>query len=251
MPQMPTHLRHFFLPMLDHIKTSKILFLDIETVPQVYHFDDLDEEKQELWDDKTKFKRKEGQSAKDFYETAGILAEFGKIVCISVGFIQQNKLRLKSFYGDDEKVLLTNFNQLLKNHYSSKNDLLCAHNGKEFDFPYIARRMLINGLNLPSLLDIAGKKPWEINHLDTMQLWKFGDYKHYTSLSLLTNIFNIPSPKDDISGADVARVYWEDNDLERIAKYCEKDVVATAQLFRRYKGQPLLKEEHIISVMDD
>jgi DNA polymerase elongation subunit (family B) len=237
--------------MLDHIKTSRILFLDIETVPQVYHFDDLDEEKQELWDAKTKFKRSESQSAEEIYDTAGILAEFGKIVCISVGFIQQNELRLKSFYGDNEEELLTDFNQLLNSHYSAKDDLLCAHNGKEFDFPYIARRMLINGLSLPSLLDIAGKKPWEINHLDTMELWKFGDYKHYTSLSLLTNIFNIPSPKDDISGADVGRVYWEDNDVERIARYCEKDVVATAQLFRRYKGQPLLQEEHIISVMDD
>jgi DNA polymerase elongation subunit (family B) len=238
--------------MLNHINTQNILFLDIETVPQVYNFEDLDETKKQLYDSKTKYKQKGDKTVEDIYESAGILAEFGKIVCISVGFVKNDdgatKLRLKSFYGDDEKEILTEFNGLLENHYHTDQHLLCGHNGKEFDFPYIARRTLINGLSLPKVLDIAGKKPWEINHLDTMELWKFGDYKHYTSLSLLTNIFDIPSPKDDISGADVGRVYWEDNDVERIAKYCEKDVLATAQLFCRYKGEPLIKEENITSV---
>lgn len=238
--------------MLNHINTTHVLFLDIETVPQVYKFEDLDAEKQDLWDTKTRYKQKGDQTAEDIYESAGILAEFGKIVCISVGFIQQNndesELRLKSFYGDEEKKILEDFNGLLNNHYNTDRHLLCAHNGKEFDFPYIARRILLNGLPLPSILDIAGKKPWEVNHLDTMQLWKFGDYKHYTSLSLLTNIFDIPTPKDDITGADVSRVYWEEHDLERIARYCEKDVAATVQLFRRYKGESLIQEANITSV---
>lgn len=238
--------------MLDHISIERILFLDIETVPAVYKFDDLGQTTKELWDAKSKRLQREGSTAEDVYQKAGIFAEFGKIVCISVGFVKKQKkekqLRLKSFYGDDEKTLLSDFCNLLTSHFNTDNHLLCAHNGKEFDFPYIARRLLINGLALPNALDIAGKKPWEVNHLDTMELWKFGDYKHYTSLSLLTHIFGIPTPKDDISGADVSRVYWEDNDLQRIAAYCEKDVKATALLFLKYRRQPLIPDERITSV---
>lgn len=239
--------------MLKHINISDILFIDIETVPQVYKFADLEEAKQKLWDIKMKYKQKrDDKTAKEVYEQAGILAEFGKIVCISVGFIKQEnnerQLRLKSFYGYDEKEILMDFSQLLNNNYDSDRYLLCAHNGKEFDFPYLARRLLLNGLSLPSILDISGKKPWEVKHLDTMHLWRFGDYKHYTSLELLTNIFEISSPKDDISGADVSRVYWEDDDVERIAKYCENDVQATAQLFCRYRGEPLISDENIVAV---
>lgn len=239
--------------MLNSIQIKDILFLDIETVPQVYDFDALDEAIQELWDKKMGYKKKrDDKTAEELYEQAGIWAEFGKIVCISVGVVNQEngeaQLRLKSFADDDEKQLLTDFNELLNDHYNHKRYRLCAHNGKEFDFPYIARRILINRLKLPSILDIAGKKPWEVQHIDTMELWKFGDYKHYTSLELLTNIFNIPSPKGDISGADVSRVFWEDNDLERIATYCEKDVEATVQLFCRYQGKPLIEKENVVSV---
>ncbi len=238
--------------MLKHIKTENVLFLDIETVPQIYKFADLDEAKQKLWDIKMKYKQRDGRTAEMLYEKAGILAEFGKVVCISVGAIKnengEQQLRLKSFFGHDEKKILVDFIQLLDDHYNSDRHLLCAHNGKEFDFPYLARRMLINGLSLPAILNIAGKKPWEINHLDTMHLWKFGDYKHYTSLDLLTNIFEIPSPKDDIDGADVSRVYWEDGDVERIAKYCENDVQATVQLFCKYRGEPLIADENIVAV---
>ena len=238
--------------MLDNIPIERILFLDIETVPATYQFENLDQTTQELWDAKSKRMQRDGSTAEDVYEKAGIFAEFGKIVCISVGFIKKKghnvELRLKSFQNDDESALLTEFCQLLTSHFNTDNDLLCAHNGKEFDFPYIARRLLINGLALPNALDIAGKKPWEINHLDTMELWKFGDYKHYTSLSLLTHVFGIPTPKDDISGADVGRVYWEDEDLPRIAKYCEKDVKATAQLFLKYRGEPLISDNNIITV---
>ncbi len=154
---------------------------------------------------------------------------------------------MKSYYDDDEKILLGDFFELLNQHYSSRENLLCAHNGKEFDFPYIARRALINAISIPSILDLAGKKPWEIPHLDTMQLWKFGDYKNYTSLSLLTTIFNIPTPKDDIDGSMVNSVYWSDKDLPRIANYCQKDVVALTQLFLRFRNESLILEENITS----
>lgn len=236
--------------MLDKVNLQKILFLDIETVPQYYNYKDLDETTAELFDHKTRFQQKEGKPIEEIYEERGaILSEFGKIVCISVGFVHHTatgkELRMKSFYHDDEETLLKDFARLLNNSYNSPYHILCGHNAKEFDFPYIARRMLINGIKLPNALDIAGKKPWEVQHLDTMDLWKFGDYKHYTSLSLLCHVFNIPTPKDDISGADVARVYYEDNDLERIKVYCEKDVVALVQLFLKMKGDGLVEEGDI------
>lgn len=225
------------------------MFLDIETVPEVYHFSELDATSASLFDSKTKWQQKEGQTAADLYEKAGIYAEFGKIICISCGIVHDKphgkEIRLKSFSGDDEKELLIEFAKLLNQHYNTVNHILCGHNAKEFDFPFIARRMLIHGLDLPGVLDIAGKKPWEINHLDTMELWKFGDYKHYTSLSLLCHVFRIPTPKDDISGADVARVYYEDANLKRIVAYCQKDVVALIQLFLRMRNESLVEEEDI------
>ena len=237
--------------MLEKINLQKVLFLDIETVPQSYDYKDLDETTAALFDRKTRFQQKEGKPVDEIYEErGGILSEFGKIVCISVGFVHETttgkEMRLKSFYHDDEETLLKDFARLLNDNYNSPYHLLCGHNGKEFDFPYIARRMLINGIKLPNALDIAGKKPWEVQHLDTMDLWKFGDYKHYTSLALLCHVFNIPTPKDDISGADVARVYYEDKDLERIKVYCEKDVVALVQLFLKMKGDALVEEGNII-----
>lgn len=237
--------------MLEKINLEKVLFLDIETVPQVYNFNELDETTASLFNQKVRFHVSEEKTVEELYnERGGILAEFGKIVCISVGFVRQTatgkEIRLKSFYHDDEETLLKQFAALLNDHYNTPYHLLCGHNGKEFDFPYMARRMLINGLKLPNLLNIAGKKPWEIAHLDTLELWKFGDYKNYTSLPLLCHIFNIPTPKDDISGADVARVYYEEKDLERIKVYCEKDVVALIQLFLKMKGDALVDEGEII-----
>jgi len=235
--------------MLTHIGIDKILFLDIETVPCVYKFEDLDPKTQDLYTLKTRFiQEREEKSASEVYDRAGIYAEFGKVICISTAFINGNTLRVKSFYGDDEAVVLKEFGQLLNKYFASDNQYLCGHNIKEFDMPFLARRMIINGLELPNMLDLAGKKPWEVRHLDTMELWKFGDYKHFTSLSLLTHIFDIPTPKDDISGADVSRVYWEEKDLERIKVYCEKDTVAVAQLLMRFKNLPLVKDEFIESV---
>ncbi|MBN2683455.1 MAG: 3'-5' exonuclease [Bacteroidales bacterium] len=228
---------------------SSILFLDIETVPIVPLYEELDDDLQKMWDRKSGYFRKEDQTAEDAFERAGIYAEFGKIICISVGVIHykgnEMHFRLKSFAGEDEKELLTEFNEMLDKRYSGKDNYLCAHNGKEFDFPYIARRSIINGVPLPVPLQIAGKKPWEILHLDTMELWKFGDYKSFTSLALLSKILNIPSPKDDIDGSEVAHVFYVDNDLPRIVKYCEKDVLTVAQIFMRFRGLPLILAENI------
>jgi DNA polymerase elongation subunit (family B) len=236
--------------MLERIPLEKILFLDIETVPQVYQFQDLDEKGQALFEQKNRFQVNPEKGIDQIYnERGGILAEFGKIVCISVGMLhdsgQGRSIRLKSFYHDDEETLLKQFKRLLEEHYNTPYHVLCGHNAKEFDIPYICRRMLINGISLPSILQIAGKKPWEINHLDTLELWKFGDYKSFTSLSLLCHVFQIPTPKDDISGADVARVYFEEKDLPRIMIYCEKDVVALIQLFLKMKGDSLIDDSQI------
>jgi hypothetical protein len=231
---------------LQKINPGSILFLDIETVPRYASYPELPPEMKKLWDKKAnKIAKQDDDTPENLYDKAGIFAEFGKIIVISAGFITNEKLRLTSFYGHDEKDLLIRFADTLNKYFNSPQHYLCAHNGKEFDFPYIARRMLINGITLPSILNTPGKKPWEVTHLDTLELWKFGDYKHYTSLELLTTIFEIPTPKDDISGSDVGRVYWEENDLERIVTYCEKDTLAVAQLYLRYINRPLIPEENI------
>ncbi len=226
--------------MLDNIKIKNILFLDIETVPQYDSYRNVPFDIKKLWIKKSKTLRHENSSPSDLYKRAGIYAEFGKIICISVGIIigvkNKYRLKLRSFSGDDESKLLQEFIDVLNSLVKKRKILLCAHNGKEFDFPFIARRILINNLILPTPLDSAGKKPWQINQLDTLELWKFGDYKHYTSLELLTTIFRIPSPKDDICGSEVANVFWKDNNLARIVKYCEKDVFAIACLMLKYKG---------------
>lgn len=213
---------------------SKILFLDIETVSEQAHFSELDAYWQQLWEEKTQYQRAEGITAEEFYpRRAGILAEFGKVVCVSCGFFTQYddqwQFRIKSFCHNDEKQLLADVSKLLDDHF--KGFSLCAHNGKEFDFPYLGRRMLINQIKLPEVLDISGLKPWEVLHLDTLELWKFGDRKNYTSLKLLAAVFNIPTPKDDIDGSMVGTVYWQDKDLARIETYCEKDVVTLTRVF--------------------
>ena len=240
--------------MLDNVEIGDILFLDIETVPQERTFDALDDDTQSLWEEKTKFiRRRDEITVEESYDRAGIFAEFGKIVCISVGYIHLSvaggrKYRTTSFFGHDEAILLQQFIDLLNSHFNGQEHLLCAHNGKEFDFPYIARRILINGLKIPASLNIAGKKPWEVHHLDTMELWKFGDYKHYTSIKLLTKIFSIPTPKDDIDGSQVMRVYYDENDLARIEEYCRKDVLAVCQLMMRFRGERLIEEDEIVAV---
>jgi len=237
--------------MIDKIVLPNILFLDIETVPQSEFFNDLPEEAQQLFADKTQYQRKDDLTPEEFYDRAGIWAEFGKIICISVGYFTiknaERQFRTKSIIGE-EKQLLEEFNGLVKNHFSNPAFVFCGHNIKEFDIPYMCRRMLINGINIPEKLQLFGRKPWEIPHLDTLELWKFGDYKHYTSLKLLTHVLNIPSPKEDIDGSEVRNVYYNEKNIDRIAKYCERDVVAVAQIFLRMRNEPILGDSEIFSV---
>ena len=237
--------------MIEKIQLNNILFLDIETVPETSDFSTLDPEMQSLYEQKTQYQRKDDFSAEEFYDRAGIWAEFGKIVCISVGyFVNKSDIRnfrVTSFFGAEKKIL-TDFNNLLNNHFNGPQHVLCGHNAKEFDFPFIARRMIINGIEIPSKLNLFGKKPWEIAHLDTLELWKFGDYKHYTSLKLMCKVLGIPSPKGDIDGSQVGHVFYVEKDIDRIVTYCEKDTIAVAQIFLRLRGDELLIDDEIIHV---
>ncbi len=237
--------------MLYNIELKNVLFLDIETVPLYPDYKSLPDKTKDFWDKKANYLIKnEDETPESIYNRAGIYSEFGKIICISTGILYsengQYKIKTKSFYSDDENKLLNEFADLLNKHFNKDKHLLCAHNGKEFDFPYIARRMLINGIRLPEILNSSGKKPWEIKHLDTMEMWRFGDYKSYTSLDLLTHIFNIPSPKNDIKGSDVYKVYYQEKDLPRIVNYCEKDVIAIIQLLLKYTNNEIIPAERII-----
>ena len=236
--------------MLNDLRLENVLFLDIETVPASSEFSDLADEEKKLWEKKAEILRRNDPdtTADELYSRAGIYSEFGKIICISCGFANGKEFRIKSFYGDDESILLEEFAHMLNKHYDTDRYLLCGHNGKEFDFPYISRRMLINGIKLPNILNMAGKKPWEIRHLDTMELWKFGDFKHFTSLELLASVFKIPTPKDDIDGSMVGYIYWKENDLQRIVTYCQKDVLTVAQLLRRYLGLPLISDADVNTI---
>lgn len=235
----------------------KIMFIDIETVPQTAEFDELPQEMQHLWEDKfALLQRKtpekyglETSAAEGYATNAGIFAEFGRIVCISVGFIfykdETMHFRTKSFADKNEENLLIEFSQLIHKFFTSAEHTFCGHNIKEFDIPYICRRMLINQLPLPKALQLNGKKPWEVNLLDTLDFWKFGDYKNYASLKLLTAVFGIPSPKDDIDGSQVAGVFYNEDNLPRIAAYCQKDVLATAQVWLRMNGLKSIDPENI------
>lgn len=230
---------------------NNILFLDIETVPQYPNYTLLPEDWKNLWDAKsnTLVKYHEGQTNETLYPRAGIYAEFGKIVCISCGILlgsgENKKIILKSFAGEAEPLLLLQFIEMLNKWAIGEPKFLCAHNGKEFDFPYLCRRMIINGLTIPTILNISGKKPWEVNHFDTLELWKFGDFKSFTSLNLLAHTLGVKTPKDDIDGSKVWEVYWTEKNLQRIVTYCQKDVVTVAQILLRMNGEQLIKEENI------
>ncbi len=231
------------------MEIEQILFLDIETVSIMPSYFDLNERMRKLWDKKaTTIAKKEEDTPENLYKKAAIYAEFGKIVCISVAYIQKGNLRVTSFANEDEKTLLLQFAEMLNKYYNGTNHYLCAHNGKEFDFPYICRRMLINRIKIPNILNVQGKKPWETTFLDTMELWKFGDYKHYTSLDVLAAIFNIPSPKDDIDGSQVNDVFWQEHNLKKIRTYCEKDVVTIVQIMLCYLGENIIEDKNIIYI---
>lgn len=238
--------------MLDNIKIDDILFLDIETVPAVSHYNLLDNYTQELWEEKKgKYKMPEDISEEYYFNNAGIFAEFGKIICISVGKFSQagmfQEFELTSFYGDEEKIILQDFSAYMQSQLQKNRNLsLSGHNIREFDVPYICRRLLINNLKLPAYFEsLQTKKPWEAGLIDSMDFWKFGDYKNYISLKLLAFCLGIPSPKDDISGKDVGKVYWQDHGLERIKTYCQKDVLTVAQIVLKLKGLSLISETNV------
>lgn len=226
---------------MDHLE--HILFIDIETVPLVYHYHELGEATKELWDKKWAYSKDATPGQQ--YTKAGIYAEFAKIVCIGVGYFNEGKFRVKTIAADDETALLQEFSALL-GQFKKGKATLCAHNGKEFDYPFICRRLIINGLPLPKALQIQGFKPWQVEHIDTLELWKFGDVKNFTSLNLLAHILNIPSPKDEIDGSMVAKTYYEDKDLKKICDYCMKDVVTVARVYQRFKGLAVLRDEDVI-----
>ncbi|CAL1519954.1 ribonuclease H-like domain-containing protein [Chitinophaga sp. MM2321] len=240
--------------MLPNIALDQLLLLDIETTPATQAFEQLPEDMQGLWLEKIAKTAPVSENGVEAYaDRAGIYAEFGRVVCISAGFfsLENNRyhLRLKSFYNDDESLVLNGFLELInKFHIKHPRFLFAGHNIKEFDIPFICRRSVVHQLSLPLPLQLHGFKPWEMPMLDTLHLWRFGDFKNYTSLKLLTAVLGIDTPKDDIDGSMVGKVYWQDKDLERIAAYCQKDVVAVAQLLLRFKRIPLLQEEDIVIV---
>ena len=231
-----------------------ILFLDIETVACTDVYSTLDERLKTQWARKASFFRQRAEDQSDealFNERAGIYAEFGKIIVIAMGKFSINEsgervLKTKYFADHDEGRLLIDFKNSLEKMDQSQVRF-CAHNGKEFDYPYLSRRMLVLGISLPASLNLSGKKSWDIPHLDTLEMWKFGDYKHYTSLDLLTTIFNIPTSKGELDGSKVNEVYYREKDLEKIAEYCVGDVVAVAQLFLKLKAAPLVVGKNILT----
>ncbi len=236
--------------MINELKN--LLFIDIETVSSHDSYEKLDDRIKPHWDKKAGFLRNEDSlSTEELYTDRGaIYSEFGKVIVIALGVFHQAdngpvSLRVKSLSSHDENELLSGFKGLLENKFDQDSLILCAHNGKEFDFPYLSRRMLINQIQLPEILDNAAKKPWEVRYLDTMEMWKFGDRKNFTSLDLLTAIFDVPSSKSDIDGSMVNRVYYKEDGLDRIAQYCAQDVVATAQLYLRMKCLPIIPQEQI------
>jgi DNA polymerase elongation subunit (family B) len=239
--------------MLTDINPENLFIFDIETVPDKAHYGELSEQLQKLWEHKAGRFKKENEDVNEFYfNRAGIYAEFGKVICVCCGYFLNKgtgyQLKIKTFKNHDEKALLIEFSELLNKLIQHKIYHLCGHNVREFDVPWLCRRMLIQNIPLPFILDLYGKKPWEVSHIDTLDLWKFGDNKHYTSLNLLAHILNIPTPKENMDGSMVGEIYWKENDIDRIATYCGKDVVAVAQLIMRFKGLELIKDEDVVYV---
>jgi len=245
---------------MQNIRLENLLLIDIETVSEKATFSELSDEWQLLWQEKVQRQLPEGIDAAEFYpQRAGVMAEFAKVICISIGYFKKDvndyQLRLKSFYGHDEKKLLQDFISALQKMEIIHNKWsFTGHNIKEFDIPFICRRLLINELQIPAFLDFQNMKPWETNMIDTFQYWRFGDYKHYTSLKLLAAALNVPSPKDDIDGSMVGEVYWSQNlennneGLERIVTYCQKDVATTGNIILRFKNLPILTGNQIVTV---
>lgn len=230
---------------------ENLFVLDIETVSIFPEWQLLDETWKELWAKKIDKQLPEGDNPETFYpKRAAILAEFGKVICISAGYFREENghysFRIKSYAGHDEADLLRRFIQDAGQWQSKKKAASFAgHNIREFDIPYLCRRLVINQMPIPDWLNFQAMKPWETNLVDTMQLWRFGDFKNYTSLNLLAACLGIPSPKGDIDGSKVGEVYWVENDLPRIVEYCQRDVVTVAQVLLRFKHLPLLTEKDV------
>ncbi|MFT3681546.1 MAG: ribonuclease H-like domain-containing protein [Ferruginibacter sp.] len=240
--------------MITKMPLENFLVIDIETVSGQKDFTMLNEDWQHLWEEKVQYSRPADITAADYYpQRAGIMAEFAKVVCICMGYFKKEgnsyKFRVKSIAGDDEKELLQKFVSTLQQFETANNKWsFTGHNIKEFDIPFLCRRLLINSIAIPNFLDFQNMKPWETNMVDTFQYWRFGDYKHYTSLKLLAAAMGVPSPKDDIDGSMVGDVYWQLNDLQRIVTYCGKDVVTVANIILRFKNLPLLTEADVVFV---
>lgn len=234
--------------MVDQEQLRNILFLDIETASVTPNYTYLQDRMKALWDRKALRLDADTPSEESFVQKAGIYAEFGRVVCISCGYLKYDRgevptMHINSYFGPDEKSILSSFTEMLSSYNQKRKSLqLCAHNGKEFDFPFLSRRCIINRIQLPQILAVYGKKPWETPFVDTMELWKFGDNKAYTSLELLAAVLGIDSPKDDIDGSQVSEVFWREKDYGRIRKYCEKDVLTTAQVYLRMFDLPLIDE---------
>lgn len=235
-------------------KLKNLAFIDIETVSLTHDFHSLPPRLQEAWAKKSvQLDAEKKDFAAHYFEKAAIYAEFGKVLVIGIGFFHENEqkelcLRVKALTNPDEKTLLVEFCHLMEKGFLTSDLALCAHNGKEFDFPYLCRRMLVNGISLPDYLNISGKKPWEIRHHDTLEMWKFGDRKNYTSLDLLATIFNIPSSKNGIDGSMVNTAYYLENKLESIVEYCKRDVIVLAQLYLKMHNLALPKEENMYTL---
>jgi uncharacterized protein YprB with RNaseH-like and TPR domain len=225
-------------------KLENILFVDIETASITYKYAELHPAVKELWDKKWSWNP--DNKPEELYSKAGVYAEFSKVICIGLGYYHNNKFRVKSIAGDNEKKLLEEFAELIKTHFNKVDHFLCAHNGKEFDYPFLSRRMIINDVPFPRNFQLQGKKPWDVKHLDTMELWRFGDIKNFTSLNLLAHVLGIPSPKDEIDGSMVGKVYHEEKNMDKIKAYCLKDVVTLARVYSKYSGQKTVEEKDII-----
>lgn len=228
------------------VKTENILFLDIETAPLVYKYKDLKTADKELWDKKWNYNP--DNKPEELYSKAGVYAEFAKVICIGLGYYHGKQFRVKAITATSEKELLEEFAAIVNEHFNRAEHYFCAHNGKEFDYPFLSRRMIVNGVPFPKNFQLQGKKPWEVKHFDTMEMWRFGDVKNFTSLNLLAHIFKIPSPKDDMDGSMVAEVYHEEKNIDKIKKYCLKDVITLARVYQKYTNVPMVQDKEVVFV---
>jgi len=215
-----------------------ILFFDVETAAATNNFD----ENHELYDawayDHLRNVEDSSELIELYNKTAPLYAEYGRIVTISIGAVRGGELIIKSFSNEDEKVLLEEFNDSISKFANNKT-WLCGHNILDFDMPYIMRRCMANGVQLHLLFDTAHLKPWETSVFDTALLWKGTAWKKQSLASVIAAL-GLPSPKDDISGADVSRVFYEGG-IDKIVSYCEKDVFATVNLFRKLRYEKPLE----------